>query len=96
MPQFTVSGEVIRTIAQDLGVRVENAGELREFWRNSEIDTKPDWFDQDEPVISISRQEDIVACKPGDQVSLTFVTEDRSNGKRGIKTVNFEVLSSAP
>lgn len=96
MPQFTVNGEVITTIGQDLGVRVENDVELREFWSRNEIDTDLDWFDDGPPVISIGRQADIAACNPGDRVSLTFVTKDRSNGKRGIETVDFTVLSSPP
>ena len=96
MPQFTVYGEVIRAIGQDLGVRVENADEVRDFWQSNRIDTKLDWFDGGSPVVSIGRREDIEVCQPGDRVSLTFVTEDRANGKRGIRTVDFEVLSSTP
>jgi hypothetical protein len=91
--KFTVYGEVIRTAGQDIGVRVQNEAELREFWRLNRIDTKLDWFGPGAPVISIGRRQDIARCKIGDEVSLTFVVEDRAGGKRGIKTVDFEVKS---
>jgi hypothetical protein len=83
---------VIRAISTDLGVRVDNAAELRAFWDANRIDTKLGWFDSGAPVVSIGRNSDIAACQPGDRVSLTFRTEVRSNGKRGIRTIGFEVL----
>ena len=89
---FTVHGEVIRTIGKDLGIRVRNDKELRQFWRDHQIDTDIDWFDQGRPVYSIGRQEDVARSKPGQQASLTFKVQDRSNGKRGVRTVDFKIL----
>lgn len=94
MPRFTVHGEVIRTVGKDLGIRVKNADELREFWQEHRIDTRLDWFGEGPPIASIGRKGDIERCKPGDRASLTFVVEERANGKRGIKTVGFEVHPS--
>jgi hypothetical protein len=91
MPQMTVHGEVIRTRGNDLGVRVENEQEIRQFWLDHHVDNKLDWLGPGPPVVSIGRREDIAACKPGDYASLTFVTEDRSNGKRGTRTIEFQV-----
>jgi hypothetical protein len=92
---FTVHGELIRTVGSDLGLRVENEHELREFWRDHHIDTKLDWFGSGPPVISIGRKSDIEGCKPGDRASLTFIVERRAEGKRGIRTVAFKVHSGA-
>jgi hypothetical protein len=89
--QFTVRGEVISTIASDLGIRVENESELREFWRVQRVDTDLDWYGKGPPVVSLGRREDIAKCKPGDYVRLTFVVAERANGKRGIRTVNCEI-----
>jgi hypothetical protein len=93
MPEFTVYGEVIRAIGPDLGIRVENADELREFWTANDIDTQLTWFDNGEPVVSIGRKQDIALCSVGDRVSLTFTTVDRANGKRGVQTTGFECPS---
>lgn len=92
-PQFTATGEVIKTLGQDLGVRVENEAEMREFWRTHEIGTDLGWFGPGAPVVSIGRQKDIASCKPGDRVSITLEVEDRANGKRGTRTVDFRVLT---
>jgi hypothetical protein len=91
--QFTGHGEVIKTIGRDIGVRVENEPEMRSFWRTHKIDTDLDWFGPGAPVISIGRQEDIASCTIGDRVSITVQIEDRPNGKRGIKTIDFQVLA---
>lgn len=91
MPNITVTGEVIHTIGQDLGVRVDNADELRAFWATNEIDTELNWFDSGAPVASIGRQQDIAVCAPGDSVSMTLETVDRENG-RGTRTIGFRVL----
>ncbi len=90
MTTFTVVGEVVRTISTDIGVRAENAEELRAFWSANQIDTEL-WKAGDVPVIFIGRAADKAACAVGDRVQLTFETVDRSNG-RGIQTVDFRML----
>jgi hypothetical protein len=89
--RFTAHGTVIRTVGRDLGVRVRNEAEIRNFWRVNEIDTKLDWFDSGPPVVSIGRARDIARCRVGDEASITFVVVDRPTGKRGIRTIDFEV-----
>lgn len=56
MPRLTVSGEVIPTIGQDIGIRIENEEEARAFWRDHRIETDLDWFGAGAPVLSIRRQ----------------------------------------
>jgi hypothetical protein len=92
---FTVFGEVIRAGGNALGIRVRNEAELREFWRVNHIDTKRDWFGPGAPVVSIGRKQDIEKCKAGDEASLTFMVEVRAGGKRGTKTVAFQVRPKA-
>jgi hypothetical protein len=92
---FTIHGPVIQTKGNDLGIRVRNEAELRAFWRDNQIDTKLDWFGPGAPVISIGRKADIQSCRIGDEARLTFVVEDRADGKRGIKTVKFSGGSRA-
>ena len=89
-PEFTASGEVIKTIGNDLGVRVENEVEIRAFWKTHDIDTDLDWFGPGRPVVSIGRQRDIESCRIGDRVSITFEVEDRAGGKRRIRTIGFQ------
>ena len=93
MTELTVHGEVIRAIGADVGLRIENADEIRTFWQVHQIDTKLNWIDNGAPVVSINRQCDIASCKTGDRASMTIATQDRSNGKRGIRTVDFRVLA---
>jgi hypothetical protein len=90
--KFTVYVEVIGTIDKDLGIRIRNEDEVREFWRINRIDSKLDWMGKGPPVFSIGRKEDSERCKPGDEVSMTFVVQERAGGKGGIRTVAFEVL----
>jgi len=90
-PKLTVTGEVIPTIGKDLGIRVEDIEEIREFWTDQQIGTKLDWFGEGAPVVSIGRKQDIAKCRPGDRASLTFVVEERKDGKRGIRTIAFDV-----
>ena len=92
---FTVHGVVVGTIANDLGIRIRNEEELREFWRVHQIDSQLDWMGKGPPVFSIGRQKDRESCKPGDEVSMTFVVQDRAGGKRGIRTIAFEVLRTS-
>ena len=89
--ELTVSGEVIGTIGQDLGLRVDDAEVVRTFWLTRRLDTKLNWLDGGAPVVSIGRAEDIAKCRPGDRASLTLVVEQRKGGKRGTKTVRFEI-----
>lgn len=96
MAQFTAYGEVIPTRDNDLGVLVENDAETEDFWAAHDIDTDLRWFKKDALVISIGRNKDIAACRVGDRVSITVKVEDRANGKRGIKTVGFDVLNRKP
>lgn len=93
MAQFTAQGVVIRTIGRDLGVRIENEDEMRDFWRTHNIDTDLDWFGPGAPVISIGRKGDIESCRLGDRVSITIQVEDRPNGKRGVRTIDFQVIT---
>jgi antitoxin component of MazEF toxin-antitoxin module len=90
-PKLTVTGEVIPTLGKDLGLRVEEVDKIRQFWTAQQIDTKLDWFDDGPPVISIGRKHDIARCRPGDRASLTFAVEERKDGKRGIRTIGFDV-----
>ncbi len=64
------------------------------FWLEHRIDTDLDWFGKGPPVLSIGRKEDAARVKPGQRASLTFVVADRAGGKRGIRTVGFEVSSA--
>jgi hypothetical protein len=82
---------VIRTLGRDLGIRARNEEELRAFWKAHRIDTKLDWFGPGAPVISIGRSRHIERSKAGDEASLTFVVEDKPDGKRRIKTIDFSV-----
>ena len=91
--QFTGHGWVIKTIGRDIGVRVENESEMRSFWRTNKIDTELDWFGPGAPVISIGRQAYIAGCEIGDRVTITVEIQDRPNGKRGIRTIDFQVLA---
>ena len=92
---FTAHGTVIKTVGKDLGIRTRNEAELREFWRANEVNTDLDWFGPGAPVCSIGRARDIEKCRVGDEASLTFEVVDRTGGKRGTRTVNFEVRSRA-
>ena len=92
MSQLTVYGEVIRALGKDIGIRIENEDEAHTFWHVHKIDTKLDWFGPGAPVFSIGRKVDIACCRVGDRVSMTVEVVDR-NGKRGTKTVDFEILS---
>jgi hypothetical protein len=92
---FTAYGEVIKAVGKDLGIRVRNEAEIREFWRVNQVDTDLDWFGPGSPVVSIGRKQDVAKCKIGDEAGITFVVEDRAGGKRGIKTVAFEVRPRA-
>jgi antitoxin component of MazEF toxin-antitoxin module len=93
--KLTVTGEVIRAIGKDLGLRVDEADVMRQFWADHKIGTKLDWFDAGAPVISIGRKQDISRCKPGDRATITLVVEDRKEGKRGTRTVSFDILPTA-
>ena len=95
MPSLTVTGEVIPAIGGDIGIRIENEEEARAFWREHGIETDLDWFGPGVPVFSIERQRDIASCRVGDRVSQTVEVVDR-RGKRGTKTVDFEVLARVP
>jgi hypothetical protein len=90
MQRFTAYGEVIPTRGGDLGVRVENEADIRDFWKQHQIDTDLDWFGPGAPVISIGRKEDIASCRIGDRVSITVQV------RRGIKTVDFSVIGGKP
>jgi hypothetical protein len=93
--RFTANGTVIRAIGKDLGIRVRNEAEMREFWRANEVDTDLDWFGPGAPVCSIGRARDKENCRIGDEASLTFEVVDRAGGKRGTRTVEFEVRPRA-
>jgi hypothetical protein len=95
MPHLTVTGQVIAARGQDIGIRIENEEEARAYWRDHDIETDLDWFGPGSPVFSIGRQQDIARCRIGDRASLTVEVVDRP-GKRGTKTVDFEVLGGAP
>jgi hypothetical protein len=67
----------------DVGVGVAKLYKVLDFWREHRIDTDPDRFIPDSPVISISRQQDLVSCRIGDYVSITIEVQGRAGGKRG-------------
>jgi hypothetical protein len=92
-PRFTVAGEVIPTIGQDLGIRAENEAELRAFWTEHRLPGNLGWFGPGAPVVSIGRKADRARCRPGDRARLTFVVKERADGTRGTRTVDFDVLS---
>ena len=83
---------VVGTIGKDLGIRIRNEDEVREFWRVNRMDTMLDWAGKGPPVFSIGRKDDIESCKPGDEASMTLEVQVRVGGKRGLKTIAFEVL----
>ena len=91
-PTLTIQGVVVGTIGKDLGIRVENETEVRAFWQEHQIDTQLDWAGTGPPVASIGRKADITSCDPGDEVRMTVKIEDRANGRRGIRTIAFEVV----
>lgn len=76
-PKLTETGQVILTNGKDLGLRVEEIEEIRQFWTDQQIVTKLDWFGEGPPLISIGRKQDIARCRPGDRANLTFVAEYR-------------------
>ena len=51
--RMVAHGKVIKAYGSDLGVRVDNEAEIREFWRANQMDTKLDWFGPGAPVVSI-------------------------------------------
>ena len=92
VPRITVTGEIIPAIGRDLGLRVDQAEEMRQFWEAQKIGTKLDWFDSGAPVVTIGRKQDISRCKPGDRATITLIVEDRKDGNRGTRTVSFDIL----
>lgn len=92
---LTVRGVVVQAIGKDLGLRVENDDEARSFWRDQRIDTKLDWAGDGPPVFSIGRKQDIECCRLGDEAVMTVEVQERSGGKRGIRTVDFRVVNRA-
>lgn len=94
-PSLTVTGEVIATIGRDPGLRVDQITEIHQLWAEQQIATKLDWFGKGPPVVSIGRKQDIARCRPGDRASLTFTVEERRDGKRGIRTIAFDVQRKA-
>ena len=92
LPAFiTVRGEVVGTIGKDLGIRIRNEDEVREFWRANRLTTKLDWAGKGPPLFSIGRKQDRERCKPGDEASMTVEVVQRANGERGTRTIAFEV-----
>lgn len=51
--RITVYGTVLKTLGKDLGIRVRNEAELREFWRANEVDTDLDWFGTRPPFVRL-------------------------------------------
>lgn len=96
MAEFIAIGEVVANKAGDLGVRIENEEERKAFWREQKVDIGLGWFDPKISAIAIGRPQDVASCKVGDRVSITVKVVDRSDGKRGIRTVGFQVLESKP
>ncbi|WP_406697682.1 hypothetical protein V5E97_02340 [Singulisphaera sp. Ch08] len=90
--RMVAHGKVIKAYGSDLGVRVENETEIREFWRANQMDTKLDWFGPGAPVVSITAKY-AAGCKVGDKVAITLEVVDRAGGKRGGQPVAFEVRS---
>lgn len=91
-PRITIYGKVVGKIGKELGIRVENEAEMLEFWRVNNIGTNIYWAGKP-PLVSIGRRDDIARCKLGDRAYITLEVQDRSNGKRGTKTVDFEIRS---
>lgn len=87
---FVAYGEVIKAYGSDLGVRVANEAEIREFWKVNQMDTKLDWFGRGAPVVSIPSKF-AASCKVGDEVAITLKVVDRPGGKRGGQPVAFKM-----
>jgi hypothetical protein len=96
MAEFTAIGEVVANKAGEMGVRIENEEERQAFWREQKVDLGLGWFDPKFSAITIGRPQDVASCKVGDRVSITVKVVDRSDGKRGIRTVGFQVLEPKP
>jgi hypothetical protein len=92
---FTVFGVVVGTLGSNLGIRVENEKELREFWKAHKIDTNMEWAGKGPPVFTVGRRADIEMCKPDDEVKMTIKVDGRKNGTRGVRTIDFDVLRRA-
>jgi len=69
--RFVAHGKVIKAYGSDLGVRVDNEAEIRQFWRANQVDTKLDWFGPGAPVVSIPGKY-VAGCKIGDDVAITL------------------------
>jgi len=82
MPQFTVRGEVVQMGDNQYNVRVQNAPELDQFWRENDIDTRLDWAGDSPPLVTVSRADLVALCRPGDTVDYNFETWDRADGRR--------------
>jgi hypothetical protein len=95
MAQFAATGKVVKTIGADVGVEADNAEALRDFWQEEGIETALEWMGKGTAVISINRQLDKAQCKIGDRVCLTVEAVTWGTGKRGIRTVDFDVLEQA-
>ncbi len=83
---------VVGVIGKEMGIRVKNEDETREFWRVNRLTTKLDWAGKGPPVASIGRKQDREICKPGDEASMTLEVVQRANGERGTRTIAFELI----
>lgn len=92
--RMVAHGKVIKAVGGDLGVRVENEAEIREFWRANQLDTNLDWFGPGSPVISIPAKY-ASGCKIGDEAAITLETANWTGGRRRAKPVAIEVRSRA-
>jgi len=92
MDEFVAFGEVVANKAGELGVKIENDEERKAFWQEHKVDLGLGWFDPKFSAITIARPQDVASCKVGDRVSITLRVVNRSDGKRGVRTVGFQLL----
>lgn len=91
MAQFIVHGKVTSFGPKQRNVRAENEEDIRAFWAAENIDTRLDWAGVGPLLVSMSAQNLVSQCKPGDLVDYTIETWNRSDGKR-IRGVAVQVI----
>lgn len=92
MAQFTVRGEIVPFSSNQRNIRVQNSAELKAFWQQERIDTDMNWASCP-PLVTVSKQSLVSQCQIGDEVEYVIETQNRSNGRRGIRGVSIRVVS---
>lgn len=75
---------------KEFSLRVKDSAEIETFYRNEKIDTGLRYA-EGYPIISV-RGELASKCQPMDSVLLSVKSVSRSNGTRGIKNVDLQII----